>query len=248
MGRSSRWLRESPFPLNLPVPLCRVAPVCESEWVSGCVCVCLCVCIGSNSRPACVRVRLGWLPLGSELSGGVARGEAILLSPGLNTDGTTHTKTHNPLSYHFFWPDLELSQLLLFSVLRHLGVVVELISQAYRCDLVKRNRASQHIAAARQWLRSPPPPQRRNGLVSSHSRRNRGGEQEPRLINIRFCSSYSLLFPPDRSQKSIGLLTGPPSYAPVSGFDREEADSSNQTRVFKYSPDGRWVAMGMENQ
>lgn len=53
--------------------------------------------------------------------------------------------------------------------------------------------------------------------------------------------------PTDRSQKSIGLLTGPPSFSPVSGFDREEADSSNQTRVFKYSPDGRWVAMAMDN-
>ncbi|PWN28942.1 translation initiation factor eIF-2A, partial [Jaminaea rosea] len=49
-----------------------------------------------------------------------------------------------------------------------------------------------------------------------------------------------------RSQKSIGLMTGPPSFAPVSGFDREEADSSNPTRVFKYSPDGRWCAMAME--
>ncbi|CAO1631575.1 unnamed protein product [Parajaminaea phylloscopi] len=49
-----------------------------------------------------------------------------------------------------------------------------------------------------------------------------------------------------RSQRSIGLLTGPPSFSPVSGFDREEADSSNQTRVFKYSPDGRYVAMAMD--
>lgn len=64
-------------------------------------------------------------------------------------------------------------------------------------------------------------------------------------FNFSAVPSFSV---PDRSQKSIGLLTGPPSYAPVSGFDREEADSSNQTRVFKYSPDGRWVAMGMENQ
>lgn len=52
----------------------------------------------------------------------------------------------------------------------------------------------------------------------------------------------------DRSQKSIGLLTGPPSFEPVSGFDKEEADSSNQTRVFKYSPDGSIVAMAMDQQ
>lgn len=55
-------------------------------------------------------------------------------------------------------------------------------------------------------------------------------------------------FAADRSQKSIGLLTGSPSFAPVEGFDKEEADGSNATRVFKYSPDGRRVAMAMDKQ